>query len=283
MRTAIIDTGGGLRGIYAAGVLDELMSMGIEFDLGIGVSAGSANVAAFLSRQPGRNYIFYTEYSRRPRYMSVWNYFTKHSYIDLDYVYSTLSNSDGEYPLDYMKMASSPAEFFVVATDAETGEPRYFSKKDIRRDSYDVCKASSSMPFVCRPYEVYGRKYYDGCISDPFPVHVAFDKGCSKVVMLVTSPVTVPRSNRVEAFFAKGIERQYPIAAMKMTAHAEVVNSELERLKKYVREGRLLIVAPDDACGVRVLERRKDRLDKLYMKGRNDASAIPGYLYGTMY
>lgn len=42
MKTGIVDVGGGLRGIYAAGVLDYCMDKGIRFDLGIGVSAGSA-------------------------------------------------------------------------------------------------------------------------------------------------------------------------------------------------------------------------------------------------
>ena len=39
MKTGIVDVGGGLRGIYAAGVVDYCMDQGIHFDLGIGVSA----------------------------------------------------------------------------------------------------------------------------------------------------------------------------------------------------------------------------------------------------
>ncbi len=40
MKTGVIDVGGGLRGIYATGVLDYYMEQGIRFDLGIGISAG---------------------------------------------------------------------------------------------------------------------------------------------------------------------------------------------------------------------------------------------------
>ncbi len=42
MRTAVVDVDGGLRGIYAAGVLDRCMEDKVYFDVGIGVSAGSA-------------------------------------------------------------------------------------------------------------------------------------------------------------------------------------------------------------------------------------------------
>lgn len=65
MKTAVVDVGGGLRGVYAAGVLDRCLEDGIYFDAGIGVSAGSANIASYIAGQKGRNYQFYTEYSVR--------------------------------------------------------------------------------------------------------------------------------------------------------------------------------------------------------------------------
>lgn len=51
MKTGIVDVGGGLRGVYAAGVFDYCLDAGIQFDLGIGVSAGSANVSSFIAGQ----------------------------------------------------------------------------------------------------------------------------------------------------------------------------------------------------------------------------------------
>lgn len=53
MKTGVIDVGGGLRGIYAAGVFDYCIDAGIRYDLGIGVSAGSANIASYLAGQRG--------------------------------------------------------------------------------------------------------------------------------------------------------------------------------------------------------------------------------------
>lgn len=49
MKTGVVDAGGGFRGIYAVGVLDYCMEHGIRFDLGIGVSAGSANLASYAA------------------------------------------------------------------------------------------------------------------------------------------------------------------------------------------------------------------------------------------
>lgn len=51
MRTAVVDVGGGLRGVYATGVLDRCLEEGLRFDAGVGVSAGSANIASYLAGQ----------------------------------------------------------------------------------------------------------------------------------------------------------------------------------------------------------------------------------------
>ena len=278
MRTAIIDTGGGLRGVYAAGVLDHLIEKGVQFDLAIGVSAGSANLASFLAGQKGRNYIFYTQYAQRKEYMGIGNFVKNGSYVNLDYVYGTLSNSDGENPIDYPAIAANPAEFLIVATDAETSEPVYFTKADLSQDCYDVCKASAALPFAGPPYPIRGRVYYDGALSDPLPVHIALERGCTRIVMLVTSPRDIPRKSGTDRFFARGIARKYPLSARKMAQRAELVNSELDRLREYERDGRLLIVAPDNSCGVRVLEKRRSRLEVLYRKGLSDAEIIEEYL-----
>ena len=95
MKTGVIDVGGGLRGVYAAGVFDYCMDQKIQFDLGIGVSAGSANVASYIAGQKKRNYAFYTDYPFRREYMSLRNFLFKKSYLDLDYIYGKLSNTGG--------------------------------------------------------------------------------------------------------------------------------------------------------------------------------------------
>ena len=85
--TGIVDVGGGLRGIYGAGIFDYCMEQGIHFDYCIGVSAGKCECLLLYCGQKGRNYQFYTDYSFRKEYMSVKNLFQKGSYINMDYIY----------------------------------------------------------------------------------------------------------------------------------------------------------------------------------------------------
>ena len=278
MKTGIVDVGGGMRGIYAAGVMDYCMDHGITFDLGIGVSAGSANLASFAAGQRGRNYLFYTDYSFRKQYMGMQDFLKSGSYINMDYLYSTLSNSDGENPLDYPAFRDNPMEYYVVTADAETGEARYFDKSDIHQDDYDVLKASSSIPFVCKPYPVQGRPYFDGALGDPVPVEKAMSIGCDRVVLLLTKPAAVPRSPAHDEKFASRIQHRYPAAAHALRMRASRYNAGVFHTQRLAIEGKALIVSPDDTCGVDTLTRDKEALERLYEKGLADGEKVAEFM-----
>lgn len=277
-KIGVVDVGGGFRGIYAAGVLDYCLEHNIQFDLGIGVSAGSANMASYAAGQKGRNYTFYTEYGQRTEYASVGNFLRKRSFIDLDYVYGTLSNSDGENPLDYDAIIRNPMEVIVVAAEAVSGRVKYFTKQDIGRDNYGICKASSAIPFVCRPYEIDGVAYYDGALGDPVPVQAAFDRGCDKVVVILTKPANEIRLPGSDLKLARGIQKKYPVAAEKLRQRADTYNAGVVLAKKYAALGKVLIVAPDDTCGVSTLTRDPEPLKQLYQKGLKDGERIKTFL-----
>lgn len=277
-RIGLIDVGGGFRGIYAAGVLDYCMEQGIRFDVGIGVSAGSANVVSYAAGQKGRNLTFYTEYGMRKAYAGIGNFLRKGSYIDLDYVYSTLSNSDGESPLDYNTVMRNPIEMLVVAANAVTGETKYFTKDDMQQDCYDIFKASSAIPFVCKPYVIGGVAYYDGALADPVPVQKAFDMGCDKVVVILTRPADELRQPGNDLKLARGIQKKYPVSAEKLRRRADTYNQGVALAKAYAAQGKALIVAPDDTCGVNTLTREREPLLQLYQKGLMDAAQIQTFI-----
>lgn len=278
MKTGIVDVGGGLRGIYAAGVFDWCLDNNIRFDLCIGVSAGSANVTSYVAKQRGRNYRFYAEYSFRKEYMGIGRFLRKKSFIDLDYVYGTLSNSGGEAPLDYQKIIESNSEVLVVATNAETGEAKYFDKGDMKQDCYDILKASSAIPFVCHPYSVENIPYYDGALSDPIPIEKAFSLGCEKVVLILTKPKDIIRTPKKDEKLAAGIRKKYPLAAEKLCKRAVRYNEGVEMAKQYEKKGRLLILAPDDTCGMDTLTRNLEAMKQVYGKGIKSAEQIKDFL-----
>ena len=281
MNTGTIDVGGGLRGVYAAGVFDWCLDAGIQFDLCIGVSAGSANAAAYIAGQKKRNYAFYTEYPFRKEYMSFKNLLVKRSYLDLDYIYGTLSNSDGENPLDYQRFVESPTEYYAVATEAKTGKTKYFDKSDLHLGDYSVLKASSAIPFVCHPYEVGGVPYYDGALGDTIPIEKAFQLGCDRVVLILTKPRDLIRTPGKDKLFAGRIRKKYPQAAERLRTRADRYNQGVQKAQAYEAKGQALIIAPEDTCGVDTLTRDKEALKRFYEKGYQDARAIASFIGNT--
>ena len=278
MKIGVVDVGGGMRGIYAAGIFDYCLDHKIDFDLCIGVSAGSANLASFLAKQRGRNYKFYTEFAFRKEYMSLENFISKHNYVDLDYVYDTLSSSEGEYPIDYATLDKNPSEFYIVATEADSGKAVYFSRDDFSFEHYDVFKASSDIPFVCKPYVINGIKYFDGGVAAPIPVDKAFDLACDKVIVILSRPIDYIRNSRRDSVIGRLISKEYPKLAEAMYNRADNYNQTVVRLKKLQEEGKVFVISPDDTCGVDTLAKEKESLNKLYAKGYFDAEKIKDFL-----
>ena len=274
----IIDVGGGTRGVYGAGVFDRCLTDNIKFDYVIGVSAGSANCASYCAGQKGRNYVFYTDYAFRKEYMGLETLKDTGSFIGLDYIYGALSNSDGEYPLDYDAMMASGVRYEIVTANALTGEPVYWQKEDMQKDCYDIIKASCCVPFVNKPYTINGVPYYDGGIADPVPLDRAFAMGCDRVVLVLTKPKDQLRKPGKDVVLAKRIARRYPNAARRLRLRADWYNLGVQLAKAYEAQGKALIVAPDDTCGVDTLTRDKEAMDRLYQKGYADAEAIRGFL-----
>ncbi len=54
--TSLILEGGGMRGVYTAGVLDLLLDKDIDIKYCVGVSAGACNCVSYISKQHKRNY-----------------------------------------------------------------------------------------------------------------------------------------------------------------------------------------------------------------------------------
>ena len=82
----LIDGGGGMRGVYTAGIYDRLLDEKAKIDYGIGISAGAANMITCLAGQHGRTLTFFAEYTFRREYMSLSNWLKKGSYLNLDYI-----------------------------------------------------------------------------------------------------------------------------------------------------------------------------------------------------
>ena len=276
----LIDVGGGNRGSYGSGVMDRLLSEGIHVPYGIGVSAGSANLASYFSGQLGRNYHFYTEYNMRREAISLHNLIHKGNMVDVEYIYGTITNRGGENPLDFERILASDCTWWIVATDATTGLPVYLDGKDMAQDDFGALKASSDIPVINKPYAWRGGLYFDGGLSDPIPVEKALEDGCDRVVVILTRPRDAFRTPGGDDRPAKMLGRRYPEAAKALSRRADVYNRELALCQRLERDGTVMIVAPDSIGNMKTLSKDTGPIKTLYEKGWNDAEAAFGFIRG---
>lgn len=275
----VIDVGGGLRGVYGAGVFDRCLDDEIHFDYCIGVSAGSANIASYTAKQRGRNYTFYTEYPFRKEYMSMENMLKNGSYLSTDYIYSTLSNSNGENPLDFTQMKNYSGVIKTVATNAVSGKAKYFEIDDYRQDDYCVLKASCCLPVVCKPCVIDGVAYFDGGISDPVPLEKAFDDGCEKVVLVLTKPIDFSSNAIYSKMAAKILKYKYPQMAKSLLCMSEKYETAIKKALSLQKQNKVLIVCPNDTCEMSTLTKDKVKIDAMYKKGYEDGEKIKNFIF----
>ena len=74
------------------------------------------------------------------------------------------------------------------------------------------------------------------------------------------------------------IKKKYPKAAEGLSCRYRLYNEGVLLAKKLEKEGKALIIAPDDCCGVDTLKRTKESLEALYKKGYNDSRAALSFI-----
>lgn len=190
-KLALVCEGGGQRGIFTAGVLDEFMRAQFNpFDLLLGTSAGAQNISAYLCNQRGYARRVITRYTTRREFFNPLRFVRGGNLIDLDWL---IDSTSSQYPLamSYAEdLFAQGKEFYMCACRSDDYTADYFSPTP---DSWlNVLKASSAIPgFYRNGVEIEGVNYLDGGISDAIPVCEAVRRGAETLVVIRTVPSQV--------------------------------------------------------------------------------------------
>ena len=264
MKTGIVLEGGGMRGIFTAGVLDFLLDKQIEFDYCIGVSAGACHSCSFLAKQKGRAFAVSTDYLTDKRYCSVYSLLTTGDMFGVKMCYETIPKE--LYPIDNETFKQSKTKFFTVVTNCETGKPEYPEVKDLFEDVHYV-RASSSLPLISRIVNINGKKYLDGGIADPIPVVQAMSSGCDKAVVILTQPKGFVKKPDGFMSAMKTKYRKYPQFIKAMENRADTYNKTTELITRYEEKGKLFVIRPDEPLNIGRTEKNMEKLKSAYNIG----------------
>ncbi len=264
--------GGGMRGVYTAGVLEYFAEQGLYFPYTIGVSAGACMAASYLSRQRGRNRIVNVDWVKDPRYISWRNYWRNRQLFGMDFIFDEIPNS--LVPFDYDTFRQSPEELVIGTTDCNTGESIYYRKSDPGLDLLRVLRASSSLPFIAPIVEYGGRELLDGGISDPIPVRQAERDGCKRNVVILTRNSDYRKSRNRFSWLLRRAYGRYPAFVATMMRRHEIYNDTLSYIDEQERSGQTFVIRPRLPLTVGRMERDPAKLDALYLQGYKDAEQM---------
>lgn len=283
MKTGLVLEGGALRAIFSSGVCDALLDGDVMTDYVIGVSAGIAYGVSYVSRQPRRNLEVVTRFAPDRRYMGMGNLVDKsnRSYFGLKFAYDTIPNE--LIPFDYDAFAAYPGEVEAVVTNLNTGKADYLPVP--RRDKAStVLQASCAMPMLFPVYEINGQPYLDGGAADSIPWQRALDKGCDRVLVVLTRPRSYRRKPDQMMRLIQKKYKEYPKFIEAMESRAERYNESREKLFEMERAGKVMVIAPDTTLGVARTERDTEKLRLLWGEGYQAAvdqmDKIKEYLRG---
>lgn len=269
-KIGLVVEGGGMKCAYNAGILDVFLDHQITFDYCIGVSGGAGNVASFVAGQRGRNIRFFTEHIHSPQYFGVKSLLKTGNLFGLQYIYGDLTNTTGKDPLDFPAIMKNPAEYEVAATNAVTGEAEYFGKEDMKQDDYRPIMASSAIPAACRPVVINGVPYYDGGISDAIPVRRALEKGCDRIVVILSKQRDYVRKPQGMRFLYSTLCRKYPKIIEDIDRRHITYRENLQEVFDLEKKGKAFVFAPSEhvKVGTYSMDEKTERI--LYDLGVKD-------------
>lgn len=264
-KMGLVLEGGGMRGVFTSGVLDAFMKYDLYFNYVVAVSAGACNGLSYISRQPRRARLSNIDMLVKYNYIGLRHLVTQGCIFDPELLYDRFPNE--LIPYDYNTYFASPSTFEMVVTNCNTGRAEYLTEKDgDRQRLLDICRASSSLPYVSNVIDVDGQPYLDGGIVDSIPVGRAIDMGYDRNVLVLTRNRGY-RNTSKDRKIPKFIYKKYPRLRVALSRRIAEYNHQLDMVEEMEDKGLVDVIRPLRPMDVDRIEKDEKKLEALYEEG----------------
>ena len=267
-QAGLVLEGGGMKGVYTAGVLDFFLDHGIDFAKCYGVSAGACHLCSYLSKQRGRAYAVAADYLDDPNYWGISSLLRTGDLFNVDMCYRQIPETLN--PFDYETYDKNPSKGYAVVTNIETGRAEYIPFGDLHENIRAV-RASASLPLVSRNVRIGDSLYLDGGLADPIPLLHSVLDGNRKNVVIMTKEVGYRRKPSKNLGLIRLRYARYPkVYELMKNRHIEY-NKTLDYLQEQVNNKTAFLIRPQVKSDVGRIEKDKKKLKALYEEGYEEA------------
>ena len=264
-KTGLVLEGGGMRGVFTSGVLAALMKHQLYFRYVVAVSAGACNGLSYASHQPRRARLSNIDMLVKYDYLSLKHLIRQGCIFDPELLYDRFPNE--LIPYDYDTYFSNDMTFEMVVTNCLTGRAEYLEEHEGNRQRLlDICRASSSLPYVSKIIDVDGSLYLDGGIVDSIPVMRAIETGHERNVLVLTRNRGYRKTGR-DLKIPPFIYRRYPRLRVVLSRRIKEYNRQLEMVEQMEARGEVLCIRPERPLEVDRIEKDPVKLEALYEEG----------------
>lgn len=272
-KVGMVLEGGSMRGIFTTGVLDILLENNIEVDGIIAVSAGSLFGVNYFSKQKGRGIRYNKKYLGDKRYISTHSLLTTGNLVNKEFAFYKITKELD--PLDNETFMKNNKDFYVTATNIETGQPEYLKITNVY-EQLEEFRASSALPFASEIIEINNKKYLDGGISDSIPLDKCIDLGYEKIIVVLTQPLGFqkpPLGNKQQKMINLKYHK-YPNLIKTMEKRYIKYNNTLEKIIDLENKKEIFVIRPSKRINLSIKDASKDKIQKIYDMGVNDCNKI---------
>lgn len=263
--TGLVLEGGGMRGVFTSGVLDAFMKYDVYFKYVVAVSAGACNGLSYISKQPRRARISNIDMLAKYNYIGLRHLVTQGCIFDPKLLYDRFPKE--LIPYDFDQYFAYDGTFEMVATNCLTGRAEYLVENSGNKQRLlDVCRASSSLPYVSKIVDVDGVPMLDGGIVDSIPVERAIAEGHEFNVVVLTRNRGF-RNNGKDRKIPRFIYKNYPRLRVALSHRIEAYNAQLEMVERMEDEGSIAVIRPQRPMEVSRMEKDVNKLEALYQEG----------------
>ena len=267
-KTGLILEGGGMRGIFTAGVLDLFLENNVIVDNCVAVSAGACLGASYMSKQYKRGFNAIADHINKKEYASFYNLITTGDFFDVDYSYRRVVEEFN--PFDNEEYIKNPTIFQTVITNVKTGKAEYPHIRDAVKELIYI-RASASLPFLSRMVEINGEKYLDGGVSDPIPLKKAIENGNKKIILILTRDKKYRKKQSKLSKISLILYKKYPKFVELMNTRYERYNETLEYIYELEKKGEVFIIQPESSLDLGRIEKNRKKLEIVYQMGYEKA------------
>ncbi len=268
-KIGLVLEGGGMRGSYTAGCLCWLIDNNIEFDYGVGISAGAVNLCSYALKNKQYLYDIAVTYMPNKQNVGLIPLLKERTYIGYNYMFNDLLKTTLKYDISPLKDIDMKLE--IGAFDLNLSKNVWFNQNELDLD-LRILKGACTLPMAGKIVDFNGGRYLDGGIGTMVPVNKSIENGCDKHLVIITKDESYIRkpAGKKTIGATKFSYPKYPALVDALNIRTDTYYREMDQVAKMVEKDTAYLIRPTKKFDVKRFSGDAKTLEKLFELGYQD-------------